>query len=482
MQARTNDGKTRWKHAVESALALVNGAPVTKQFRIADTSGQFDSAFTENRQELRRLIERMRPFVGTTRFPDLEKTPAHFITDGVSRFNLPTGVTSISAFEPASNVGITAFEVRSTPTSPLMYEAYVEIYNSGKQSREVDVTVSGGGQQKIAKTVLIRSGEFFREAMDLSEFEGGGVRAAIRSDEDALPLDDVAFAYLPVKRRTRVQLVTRGNPFLETLLKAHSRVELSMANPQSFVKGADFDVFVFDRFAPPEAPSRPSLVIGAQDVSWLRKPVGNVEHPSFESQLEDHPVMRGVSLHDVTVDRARRIDATNLSVLAGFGSAIPLIVASEQPRWIMLTFDLQSSDLPYHAAFPVFVDNAMAWFGRDRLALRRTPGIVDVPIAKANIRSVDGSAVASRDHIGTTVFEAPDPGLYVASNDESRQYIAVNVTNRQHSEINNSRVRENPNKPAEASFLRHELWFYMLCAALLIFALEWWTYHRRITV
>jgi len=124
----------------------------------------------------------------------------------------------------------------------------------------------------------------------------------------------------------------------------------------------------------------------------------------------------------------------------------------------------------------------MAWFGRDRLALRRTPGIVDVPIAKANIRSVDGSAVASRDHIGTTVFEAPDPGLYVASNDESRQYIAVNVTNRQHSEINNSRVRENPNKPAEASFLRHELWFYMLCAALLIFALEWWTYHRRITV
>jgi len=47
---------------------------------------------------------------------------------------------------------------------------------------------------------------------------------------------------------------------------------------------------------------------------------------------------------------------------------------------IMLTFDLRDSDFPYHSAFPLFIDNAMAWLSRERLALRRAPGVIDVPI------------------------------------------------------------------------------------------------------
>jgi hypothetical protein len=55
-------------------------------------------------------------------------------------------------------------------------------------------------------------------------------------------------------------------------------------------------------------------------------------------------------------------------------------VASETPRWIQLTFDLQASDFPYHAGFPIFLDNAIAWFGVNdwrcgaRPASSRSPG------------------------------------------------------------------------------------------------------------
>jgi hypothetical protein len=488
MQARMNDGKTRWEHAVEAAKTAISAGTGSIKFRIADTSGQFDSAFTDNRTELRRLIDRMHPVIAPTRFPDIDKTANEetgvtFITDGVSPVRVPENATSISVFENAPNAGITAFEVRSMPTAPLAYEAFLEVYNSGKDSRQVEITVSGAGQQRIVKNVRINAGASYKEALDLSKFDGGGIRAALRSDGDAFSPDDIAYAYLPVKRRTKTLLVTTGNKFLENALKLDRLVELSTIAPRDFKDGRDFDAIVFDQWVPQETPSRPALVIGAQKAPWLREPTGYVGKPRFETWMETHPVMQHVSLYDVSVENAARLDTANLQVLAASASGTPLIVASESPRWIELTFTLQASDFPYHAGFPIFLDNAIAWFGRERLALRRAPGIVEIPLAKAEVRTIDGTSMPTQDGVTGTVFEAADPGLYVASSGDIRQYVAVNFANREFSDINKSNVRENKTtEVAGIPFLRHELWFYMLCAALLLIGAEWFTYHRRITL
>lgn len=504
MQARMNDGNTRWQHAVDAANSIVSAGTGSTQFRIADTSGQFDSPFNDNRAELRRLIERMHPVFAPLRFPELDTasreddTRTTFITDGVSAVRVPSSATSISVFESAPNVGITAFEIRSMPTAPLAYEAFLEVYNSGKEVRSVEITVSGAGEQRIVKTVRIAAGQDYREALDLSTFAGGGIRAALRSDGDAFSQDDVAYAYLPVKRKTRTLLVTRGNKFLENALKLDRLVELSLIEPGAYQGAKDFDALVFDRFAPADPPSKPVLIIGAPSASWLRQPAGYVANPRFESWMEDHPVLRHVSLYDVTIASSARIDTTNLSVLAASAGSAPLIVANEGanegaherasgalpgPRWVQVTFDLQTSDFPYHSGFPIFLDNAIAWFGRERLALRRAPGIVELPFAGAEIRTIDGRSIPAQESVAGTVFEAPDPGLYVASSGDTRQYVAVNFANRDFSNINNSHVRDNTTAQAAGiPFLRHELWFYMLCAALLLIGAEWYTYHRRITL
>src|SRR4029079_4735626 len=128
---------------------------------------------------------------------------------------------------------ITAFEIRSIPSTPLGYEAYLEIQNFG-QPAEVGVTVSGTGGQRVNKTLRLGTEEIYKDAFDLSQFTGGGVRATLQSKDDALPLDDVEFAYLPVKRRTRTLLVTQGNNFLETLLKLDSYVELMVTTPADY--------------------------------------------------------------------------------------------------------------------------------------------------------------------------------------------------------------------------------------------------------
>jgi hypothetical protein len=490
MQARMSDGRSRWQHAVDAAKDIVTQGSVRNEIRIVDTADQFDSAYTTDHKELRRQLDEMHPVNSATRFPRMENSSQksddapeiYLITDGVSPLSIPSGVTTISEFQPASNVGITAFEVRAAPSAVLAYEAYLEVTNFGKSARDVEITISGAGQQRDTKMVKIEAGKSFRESMDISKFDGGGVRAAVRSDADAFSPDDVAFAYLPVKRRAKVQLVTSGNKFLESVLKLDSLVDLSVISPAAYTGMGDYEAFVFDRFAPAQQPPRPALIIGAQNASWLPKSTGSVLKPTLESRMENHPVMQHVLLNDVSVDAAVRIDPANLTVLAKSGSDVPLIVASERPQWIMLTFNLDSSDFQYHAGFPVFIDNVMSWFGRDRLALRRSPGNVDIPITGAQVRTTDGRMVPVRESIDGTAFDAPEPGLYVVSRGDMSQYVAVNFANRQFSDINNSHAQNSKGTQASIPLLRRELWFYMLALAMLLIAAEWFTYHRRITL
>jgi hypothetical protein len=320
-----------------------------------------------------------------------------------------------------------------------------------------------------------------QEVFDLTPFEGGGIRATIISKGDEFALDDEAFGYLPVKRKTRTLLVTNGNSYLEAVLKTDPFVDLTVMNPAAYKESPNYDAYIFDRFAPPQAPSRPALVIGTSNVAWLREAKGTVQKPVITTWREDHPIMQFVSVHDVSIEKASQIDASNLTVIAA-SNDVPLIVASPKPKWVLLTFDLESSDLAFQAGFPVFVDNVLAWFSRDGVALRRSPGLVNIPMANAQITTIDGKPVASHQVLNETVFEAPDPGLFVATQDDTTMHIAVNLSNPAFSDVNKSSQQQAATAGADRPPLSHELWFYMVFVALILATVEWFTYHRRITL
>jgi hypothetical protein len=378
------------------------------------------------------------------------------------------------------NVGITAFEIRSMPAMPLVYEAYLEVQNYGFEASEVTITLASG-PQRISRKAMLQAGESFRGTIDLSSFAGGAVRAEIQAGNDALASDDVAFAYLPVKRTARTLLVTRGNQYLETLLKLNPYVELMTVAPANYHESQDADVYIFDRFAPPAPPAGPALVLGTPNVPWLRPAKGSIREPSITTWRDDHPVMQYVSVHDIKIERASWIDASNLMVIAAAGD-LPLIVASHNPRWLMLTFDLESSDFPFHVGFPVFMDNVLGWFSREQLAVHRPLGIVEIPLANAQIQAMDGKPVPSEQRTGTTVFSAATPGLYMAVAGDERIHIAVNLANPAFSNVNQSIFSDNTAAASQRFPLRRELWFYMLLAAVVLISVEWFTYHRRITL
>ena len=482
MNAQTSDGRTRWEHAVDRAKSLLDSGGPTTEFRVLDTAGVTASAFTTDRNEARRLLDQMSPKSADPQFPKVDgrNSQIYFVSDGVAIHNTPSFVRRISVFESANNVGITAFEIRSIPSTPLGYEAYLEIQNFG-QPTEAGITLSGAGGQRINKTIRLGTEQTYKDAFDLSQFAGGGIRATVQSKDDALPLDDVAFAYLPIKRKTRTLLVTKGNRYLETVLKLDNYVELSVIDPPNFRESPNIDAYIFDKFAPAAPPSRPALIFGTPAAPWLKSPSGEIQKPEITTWSEDHPIMQFVSVHDVAIERAARIDAQNLTVVAASRQA-PLIVVSERPKWVMLTFDLESSDFAFHVGFPVFIENVLAWFNRDQLALKRSPGLVDVPLTSALIQTIDGKTVASERQLGKTVFVASEPGLYAGTQGDTRVHVAVNLANPTFSDVNRSVFKTDRSAGAQHYWLRRELWFYMLLAAVVLIGIEWFTYHRRITL
>jgi Ca-activated chloride channel family protein len=491
MLARTSDGQTRWQHAVDAAMRFVNASAPSSEFRVADTAGRVDAASTSDRRTVRESLERMTPVATMARFPvvDENTTQVRFITDGVVPLPLPQGppeVKRMSVFQEADNVGITAFEIRSTPAAGLAYEAYLEVHNYGKEAKNATLTITGAGSRRIDRELHLATGEDFSGPFDLSRFEGGPILATIKTSGDALSADDVAYAYLPVQQKTKTLLVTAGNAYLETFLNLDSLVEPTVIKPAEYRPDPSFNAYIFDGFAPENAPPRPSLLLGsALKAEWLPASTGTLAKPHFDSWVEEHPVMRYVSLHDVLVDKASRVDASKVTVLAETPEKVPLILASDEPgrpRWIYVTFNLQGSDFPLHPGFPLFVDNALAWLSREPLALRRQPGLVTVPIEQAEIKTLDGKVVETHSDGAATIFDALQPGLYSATHEDFRQHIAVNLASSQYSDINKTVSQKDAPASRVGGWLQQELWFYMLGVAALLIGAEWFTYHKGITL
>src|SRR5436309_13634070 len=164
MNAHTSDGTTRWQHAIERAKSLLDSGGPTTEFRVLDTAGATASAFTTDRNEVRKLIDEMSPRTADPVFPKVDgrDSQVYFVSDGVAIHNTPSFVKRISVFESANNVGITAFEIRSIPSTPLGYEAYLEVQNFG-QPTEAGLTMSGPRGQRVNKTDSLQTEETYKE-------------------------------------------------------------------------------------------------------------------------------------------------------------------------------------------------------------------------------------------------------------------------------------------------------------------------------
>jgi hypothetical protein len=522
MAARTRDGASRWQHALAHARDVIASAGPASEFMVLDTMGQAAiPEFVVAREALAQLA-RLEPAVtGSARMPwvppaaDLPHEVL-LLTDGVAPLEVPAAAEVQSVFEPAGNVAITAFEARAQPRDPTRYEAVAQVLNASPADRHASIELSGADGFAVTRELDVPAGQTVDAVFDVSAFAAGTLKARVRMQDDAFAPDDEAYAVVGRHRARKVLLVTAGNPRLEQALRLLPAVALAVVKPEDYVAAAQTegrmdvdavpagrahsdeasqrapDLYVFDGWAPPEAPPGGALAFGAPTMPWLGSASTEVGKPTITQWDRSHPLAQDVAWRELRIRRAvlaevaGSADRAAVVLARGPGEGALISAGETSKRWIRVGFALDDSNLPYQAGFPVFLGHAIEWLDSRPEPLARGLGTVELPWIGAAVSDSDHRPVAVMATGSGTRFEARAPGVYTARQDGLDRLVVVNALDPQRSEVNRSRFAGAV--PAGPAQLRHrplskvEPWLLLIAAAALLLLIEWLTFSRRWTV
>jgi len=512
MAARGSEGRTRLERALERGADIVRSAGAGSRFLVADTVHQLPATGFESRAVALALLNTIEARAGTPPwFPDAGRNLAQtvktvesgmddgpagnprrawLVTDGVARLQTPAGTQVVSVFRSAPNVGITAFDVRAVPVDARRYDAFIEVSNGGPEMVQVEVTLTGLGGPPISRILRVPGREATRLVLDASSFSEGPLQARVRMEADALDLDNTAYAYLPAKSRVRLALVTPGNAELMRVLRLLPRLDVVVVNPARMRDLAGFDAAILDRMAPARVPPLPTMLIAPGRVSWLPARTAEVTDTRIDQWDTTHPLLAGIALRDVLIDHAvplRAVDGFGTKALTalaqGPGNEALILATREGARLAVLSFALEASNFALQSSFPGFLANTVDWLTREPQVSAQRLGLVSLPWSDARVLNLDGNAVVTRQAPGATVFDADSPGLYTAVAGDQRLRVAVNVLDPRLTAIN---VTSTPDQSPTTAWTaptdwKIDPWLALLLTAIALLAIEWWTYHRRLT-
>jgi len=485
MAALMSDGRSRLEHAMDRAGELLAGGSSADRFTVYDAAGVVVAAATRDRDAVREALAEMRPTARSLMLPLAEEgAETWLLTDGVGAARVPAGIRVVGLYEPVVNAGVTAFEIRPQPTDPYRYEAFLEVGNFSVDARAVTITLRDGAGVQFRRVIDLEPGGLYRNTFDLGPLDGGELRAEAAVDGDGYALDDRAHVWLPRTAPVRLAYLsaTQG---LVPLLQSVPHLELTVMDPSDYSPPADedaFDAYLFEGWAPPEAPARPTVLLGPPPVDWLPQHVGVAEDVGRFPFDAAAPLLRHVDLHDIAIARAAVVDPRDAVVLAG-DSDLPLILSGLQPtRWLMFNFAIADTDLEQAVGFPILVSNLVEWLRGDAPARRVDLGTVAIDLPGARVRDLStGNPVDARTVGGRTVFRANTPALYVATDGSRRMHYAARLDGRERSMVNAS-IFESPDAEVESPDAARSLWPILLGVAAVLLLAEGLTYHRRITV
>ncbi|HTT36075.1 MAG TPA: BatA domain-containing protein [Burkholderiales bacterium] len=495
MAARMHDGRSRWRHAMASARRVIERGGADSEFLLLDTMGRTPfTGFATRDEALEQLARLPLTSAGAARIPPLPleavSTRIDLFTDGVALGAAPRGMVVHSAFEPADNVALTAFEARALPSQPTRYEALAQIFNASATAKHVRLEIAGEPAFAVARQIDLPAGASTDETVDVSGFEQGVLRARVIADGDALDLDDVAYCVVAPHRPRRVLLVTSGNAFLEDSIRSLPGVVLTTRTPAHYLAAGGFDAYVFDRFAPMHPPPAGALLFRPPAVAWIPLATNAVLDPSVVRWERSHPLNAAMDWTDVRIHRAllAAVPAGLSAIVSARGSGEGALVVAGHARaaWIEVGFALGDSNFPMQAGFPVFLGSALSWLADRPTIISAGLGHVEVPLPHADVRDSREQRIATRDTVGGTAFEAARPGVYAVTSGDAALTVVANVLDPRVAQINHSHLAgrgpEFVSGRRSYRFTWPQPWIVLLLAGAALLAVEWITFSRRITV
>lgn len=434
------------------------------------------------------------------------------VRDSLGEVQVPseTPLRFVSVGRSGRNIGLSAFSARRYPLDKSRYEVLVEVRNFSDRAEDVELTLSADDAPlEVTRLHLEPNGSAQRVLPDQSG-ANQTLSASVQfadGTHDALPADDRAYATLPARRRARILAITRGNLYLQAALLLDEYLEVDEVTPADAparLRDGRYDVAILDDVAVPLPPGtraiylHPSGPDSPLELEGATPEAQTVRRPFLERVEQRHPVMRWTSdLEDTNIGSAYHYRLQpNDRALGSTAAGVPLIVAGERRggRFVALAFDPRASDLPLRVSWPVLLINSVDWFaGEDPAYLSsfRTGETWRIPVpagaTEATVDTPDGRTVRAPVLEGRAVLAGMQAGFYRVHAGAESSLVAGNLADPEESrcapnaQLTVGGTRASAPVPGRVG-VRRELWVYLLAGALAILLLEWFTYHRRITV
>ena len=414
------------------------------------------------------------------------------------------GNQAIAALSATRAAGGTAIELFVAVTNPSTVDATrrLEVYADGQLVDARDLAIPAGQRS---------------EALIGSVPSAAAIIEARLAGQDALAVDDRAFALVPQQETVRALVVGPGNEFLENALALLPRLDLFAVGEAGYAEaladaekaGTPYGFAVFDGVVPDEPPEMPALYLDPGTDGPYGTVDGRIDGPVIERPDPEEPLLRFVDLSTVHIGRARNVaPAESLRAVVSTPAGAPLVAVGEDRgrRIGLITFALSESDLPLQVAFPLLMSNLVehlvpAGDGILPSSMRLGQPIsarVDEAIERVRVTTSGGGTDPSAVEYPVRDGQLNLPGAYVVgirdivalSDDQPLAGVrigqtAVNLFSADESDIapgdpmrlvDMGRVPDDGGEPAQSA--RSEWWWPLALAALVLLAVEWLLFHR----
>ena len=421
--------------------------------------------------------------------------------------------------EPIDNIGITRFQPRRSLGDAVGYEVLVETVNHGTESVSARLEVELDDRIVDVIPLTLEPGQPRTTIVRDVTSAGGLLRASLgrlpttgrQPVADAFSTDDTAIAFLPALPTQQIYLYGEEHFFLRRVLQSQPNVNLHFPTeiPQNIPADA---VLVLHRIIPDIIPSGNVLIIDPRNSCDLFD-VGDPLDMPIVAKVSPSPLMKFVNLLNLMIPGARTIttkagmarsEMTELLHLAETPEEMPIYAHGASPEngaqgrnVLVLSADLDRSDLPLRTAFPILVSQALVHFrgsGGELEKAYSTGEPVRVSLADLRIRS-DLEQVILRSPSGieqhfpvksgiVSLGMLPECGvweLYETDSEVPVLRIACNLTNNESSNLRFAQetfYTQTPDTTALRSGIR-PIWFWLALSALLLTVTEWLLYQRR---
>jgi len=514
------------------------------------------SPFTTNTSELAELIQTIEPTDAQTNMREalelaeaymlptrggVEQTPVSpeapsklvLISDGgvadIEDLVLKAGTMELLKIgETRDNVGITALRTRRNYERPEILDIFLQVQNFGREAVRTDVSLYVDGGLSAVQTVGLAAGALEQPdeestaaaveprltgntaslSFELTLDQAAVVEARLSRD-DALPLDDRAYAVVPPPRKLRVLLVRSEYPFLESVLVGLPLEHVERMTPEAYEAApaqeieedgqSKYDVVIFDGHDTGRLPAGNYLFIAALPQIDEIKAAEELGPHMLMWWDETHPVLRHVALDFVHIAKGTVLEMPPEAETLVEGPQGPVLTryAKDARHYLILTFAVEQSTWWSKPSFPVFVYNALRYLGSGGATAEQGPTrpgeALRIPLPagtqEAELTRPDGSKVKLTVEPGQQARYAGTHrvGVYrVEPGIEGRDRFAVNLEDAAESDIaprGNLKIGSVP--VPQVSGIRTatpEIWRWFVGAALLIVLLEWYIYNRRVMV